>query len=310
LINIETMNIYDKYQKAVEIVPKTTIQIQEIFALLSGIRGAIRHTASLEDLEKIKLSFPEIFVHLNGEYFGKKTNACIIAKDEKTMETMIDNVFNDDHSHFDQELEGRLLGYPDCCIEHHTKYVDRRKIHKLDMSIYDCYKNSRKCSPYINNLLSISTRIRTKKDEINRKKYELLNKDSQLPIYGFMFISHMPCRHDCKESIVMGKTIDGLLKKYYPSLEKIIIDTLSKPILYFSVFNQIVFDGYIKGEVLYYKKIIPPYFPIFAELNKSINEGNRVWVNMKKISIMKDNKTICTYMKKNEADGFMVDFSG
>lgn len=300
----------NKYTKAVEVVQDTTIQIQELFALFSGIREAIRHTARPEDLEKIRKAFPKIYVRLRKEYFGKKANACIITKNKKALEIMVDNVFNDDHGHFDQELEGRLLGYPDCCIKHHTKYVDRKIIHDLDLSIYECYKNSGKCSPYINNFLSISTRIRTKNDEISRDKFELLNKDNKLPVYGFFFISHMPCRFDCKESIKIGKEIDGLLKKYYPSFEKIVFDTLSKPILYFSVFNQVIFDGYIKGEVLYYKKIIPPYFPVPTKLLKSINKGNKIWVNKKKIAVMKDNKTIYTYLKKSDSDGFIVDFGG
>lgn len=298
----------NKYSNAVEVVQNTTIQIQEFFALLSGIRKAIRHTAKPKDLKKIKKAFPEIYVHLNKNYFGKKVNACVITKNQKTMDIMIDNIFNDDYTHFDQALEGKLLGYPDCCIKNHTKYVDRKKYHNLDLSIYNCYKNSRKCSPYINNLLSISTRIRTKKDEANRIKFEQLNKDSQLPIYSFMFISHMPCRYDCEESIKMGKTIDRLLKKYYPSLEKIIFDTLSKPILYFSVFNQVVFDGYIRGEVLYYKKIVPPYFPVKSKFLESINEGNMIWANKKQVVVMNDNHVLYTHIKKHEGDGFIVDF--
>jgi len=298
----------DNFKKAVKVIPDTNIQLQEFMALLAGIRPAIRHTAKPMDLDKIKENFPELFCYLSNDYFGNKTNACILAKDKKTLDIMIDNVFSKDHTHFKQVLEGELLGYPDCCIKHHTKYVENKKIHDLDASIYDCFKNSKKCSPYINNLLSFSTRIRTEEDLEKRKQFDSLYSDRLLPNYSLTFISHMPCRFDCKKSIEIGKRVGVLLKKYCPKIEKSLISILSKPILYFSVFDLYIFDGYVRGQVLYYKKILPPYFPVDPLLLEKINEGNMIWANEKQIVVMKDNKTLYRYVKKREEDGFIVDF--
>ena len=48
--------------------------------------------------------------------------------------------------------------------------------------------------------------------------------------------------------------------------------------------------------------------PEFVEVVEKINDGNMVWVNTKQIVVMKDKVVLYRYIKKREADGFVVDF--
>jgi len=85
--------------------------------------------------------------------------------------------------------------------------------------------------------------------------------------------------------------------------------TISKPILFFDLFKLVIFDGYIKEGVLYYQKIIPPFFLVDNSLMEKIKSGNRITVDNKKIEILKNDSTLFVYQKKDEADGFILDFS-
>ena len=98
------------------------------------------------------------------------------------------------------------------------------------------------------------------------------------------------------------------MKKYAPKTEKIIRYTLSKPVLFFELFKLVVFDGYVKKNILYYKGIIPPYFLLKKSLMDKIKKGNKIIVTKNKVEIFKDNLNLFTYQKKNEADGFILDF--
>jgi len=42
---------------------------------------------------------------------------------------------------------------------------------------------------------------------------------------------------------------------------------------------------------------------------EKIKKGNKIIVADSKIEIFKDNSNLFTYQKKNEADGFILDFS-
>lgn len=203
---------------------------------------------------------------------------------------------------------GDLLGYPKCCVESHLRYCGQSKQLDSPLITYQAYKSSKKCNFLVNNLLNFSTRVGDKKSN-DFLHYLQLNKNLPIPYRYFQFISHDPCRYDCQESIKIGKEIDSLLKEYAPKVEKIVKYTLSKPILFFDLFKLVIFEGYLKEGVLYYQKIIPPFFLVDNSLMEKIESGNRIIVDNKKIEILKDDSTLFVYQKKSEADGFILDFS-
>ena len=123
------------------------------------------------------------------------------------------------------------------------------------------------------------------------------------------FISHIPCSYDCKKSIAIGKKTYNLFKKYYPKLGLEIRSILSKPVLFFDLFKWIVFDGKIdKNMNLHYKKIVPPISLIDSKLIKVFSSGDNVKVSGKNIKVYKGKNLIHKYQKKDEIDGFIIDF--
>jgi len=92
-------------------------------------------------------------------------------------------------------------------------------------------------------------------------------------------------------------------------LKKIVTYTLSKPILFFDFFKLVIFDGYFKDNTLYYQRIIPPFFLIDNLLMEKIKSGNKIIIDNKTIKILKYKSLLFVYSKKNEADGFILDFS-
>ena len=131
-----------------------------------------------------------------------------------------------------------------------------------------------------------------------------------LGFYAFHleYISHIPCRYDCPKSVKIGKRIESILRKYAPVMENNIKYSLAKPVLFFNLFNLVVFDGYCEGDTLFYSKVAPPYFPSASTLVALLKEGNRIVVSDRRISIYNGNKKLFSYKKKSIRDGFIIDF--
>lgn len=72
---------------------------------------------------------------------------------------------------------GTLLGYPQCCIESHSKLIHKRKISDIDI---------------------------LKETLIKSSKSEYHSFYTNYGAYGKTLILHFPCKYDCKESIRIG----------------------------------------------------------------------------------------------------------
>ncbi len=301
------MNISSQLKKAANLIPRTRLVLQEFLAVLAEKKPAMIYAVESDDIKLIKNNFPQINIVCHDQIiWNKKIPICALSKDRSLAKKAINIFCSKSRGNF--ELLGDLMGYPKCCVQSHLKYCGQSK--QLDFSLitHQTYKSSKKCNFLVNNLLNFSTRVGGKKSN-DFLQYLELNKNIAIPHRYFQFISHDPCRYDCQESIKIGKEINSLLKEYAPKIEKIVKYTLSKPILFFDLFKLVIFEGYFKKGVLYYQKIIPPFFSIDNSLMKKIENGNRIIVNNKKIKILKDDSTLFVYQKKSEADGFILDFS-
>jgi len=205
---------------------------------------------------------------------------------------------------------GKLLGYPQCCVNNYLSYMRQGFHHDFSLITHETYQSSKKFNFLVNNLLNFSTRV-SNEGAGDLMQYYQLNKNpsSSIPGHYFQFISHIPCSYDCPESIQIGGQIDLLLKKYAPKIEKEVKYTLSKPILFFDLFELIIFDGYVENGILEYNKILPPIFPVNKELLDNIKNGNRIAVSDREIKVFKNTLCLFTYRKKNIRDGFIIDFS-
>lgn len=301
------MNISNQLKKATNLIPRTNLVLQEFLAVLAEKKPVMIYVVKSDEIKLIKNNFPQINIVCHNQIIGnKKVLICALSKDKSLAKKAI-NIFCSKNGG-DFKLLGDLMGYPKCCVESHLRYCGESKQLDLSLITYQAYKSSKKGNFLVNNLLNFSTRVGDK-DPNDFLQYLELNKNITIPYRYFQFISHDPCKYDCQESIKIGKEINSLLKEYAPKIEKIVKYTLSKPILFFDLFKLIIFDGYLKKGILYYKKIIPPFFLIDDLLMEKIKSGNRIIVDNKKIEILKEDSTLFIYQKKSEVDGFILDFS-
>ena len=301
------MNLLKQFKKAVIIVPKTNLILQEFLAVSGGekpVLTVVFNNKSEKDL--IKSNFPELAVICHYRIVdGKKENICAISKSKSLATETVDYIYKGK----EHNLIGQLLGYPECCIKNHLYFFQRNLQHCSPIVTYQSYQNSKQFNFLTNNLLNFSTRISNEGDYKKFRRYYGLNKDFPIPLKYLQFISHIPCSYNCQESIKLGKEIDNLLKKYIPKVEQIVRYTLSKPILFFDLFKLVIFDGYFKNGVLDYKKVIPPFFLLDNLLMEKIKNGNRITASKEKIMIFRNNLKLFSYRKKNKRDGFILNFS-
>ena len=302
------MTISEELKKAVEFVPETSLVLSEFLAVIAGKKPVLAMTFHDKlQIRLIKSNFPDLAVFCSKRVWkvGKQQEVCAISRDKSLAKQAAE------YLNLGIEEQGQLLGYPKCCVKKHQYFSARGLALNSSLVTYQSYQNTKKCNFLTNNLFNFCSRLGAKKEnfELLNKYHHLYYKKFPIPPWNLQFISHIPCSYDCKESIKIGKEIDSLLKEYAPKIEKIVKYTLSKPILFFDLFKLVIFDGYLKKGILYYKKIIPPFFLIDDLLMEKIKSGNRIIVDNKKIEILKDDSTLFIYQKKSEVDGFILDFS-
>jgi len=311
------MNSFDRNLfKAAEIIPQTQLVLQEFLALLANIKPVLSYSIREEQLELIKSYFPELSIIIaeRGVEKKKQMYLCSISKKKDLALEAMNLYLNFNPRNFiDFQKLGNLMGYPKCCVLNFFNFLNQDFHSNQTLLIYNIYKASKSYSFLTNNVLNFSTRINSNSDWINFDEFIKINfdfwKQVHTPHHYFQFISHIPCRYDCLESIKLGKKIQNLFRKYAPDTEKIVTYTLSKPILFFDFFKLVIFDGYFKDNTLYYQRIIPPFFLIDNLLMEKIKSGNKIIIDNKTIKILKYKSLLFVYSKKNEADGFILDFS-
>lgn len=174
---------------------------------------------------------------------------------------------------------GKVLGYPDCCIE---KFEEMQNEKKEVNRIKYIYENSEEFFFENNNLFSFPTRINY---EINEEQREVFYK---IDLLNYFLIFHIPCSYDCKKSRNFGKKVLKILKEREGEFGKRVEKILRRPILFFDDFNWIVFKGKAKnGQEVVYESLSEPksLYPV-----EDFKKGNRLRFSGNEIKILKNEK--------------------
>jgi len=178
---------------------------------------------------------------------------------------------------------GYGLGYPDCCIQFFRHFNDWRKYSHL----FEIFKNTKGdpsflCNPFTKDM-----------------------------VYGYIY--HMPCSFNCAKTIHLAGELREAIKEKEPELIERIDEHLKMPFLIFYETIMYAFDGKLKNNRLYYKR---PYF--VARFNKenpyqkTLEKGNCLFVENRKVIILKNGKNIATIncSKKDWAnrEPFLIQF--
>jgi len=287
-------------------ISKTDIIIQEMLGVVAGIKPCFIKNLNEKESKLIIDKFPELSIE-QVERISME-NCCEILYGISKKRRMAKLVINSFLAERDMTKTGKLLGYPECCVRNHFYFVKHNMQHQHPKVVYQSHKKSKKHSFLTNNLFNFTSRLHSKEDFRKQKRYFSLNKNFSIPIYYLQFISHIPCSYDCQESIKIGRKIHSLLKEYAPKIEKVVTYTLSKPVLFFDLFEWVIFEGHVKENTLFYKEVMHPISLINSSLLNKIKKGNKIFVNNNKIKIFKDSSLIYSYLKKDKTDGFILDF--
>jgi len=278
--------------------------IHEFFSVLDGEKPAL--VASLNSSDRasiIENCFPGIKVRLSkGDWRGRFL--CGISLDESLAEEAAD------YLSYDIGKQGRLLGYPECCVASHVNRCAQGVALNAPTVTYENYLKSRRFSPLANNLFNFYSRLGNSEENFKKfDAYAALNEDALMRLLDLQFISHIPCRYDCEASIKRGMANREILKKYAPGLDSVILNSLARPIIFFDLFEWLILNGEAEGNVVKYKGVLPPFSLVDASLSEAVMRGNRLAVKDDVIDIYADDSLIFSYKKKDIKDGILLDFS-
>lgn len=287
-------------------INKVGFNFQDFFALKEGIKPVLRSGIEYENInyikefcEKYKLSFlikPVQSVLNNIDISTYPRYLLYISLSSN----MAKEAFEAEKNKNTRKL-GKLLGYPECCIDFYMNTVIKKK---FPFPIYSFIGTKGKLYFYANNIFNLDTRLGSKDREIISE-----NPDFLIKIPQFYLIWHLPCSFNCKKSIKIGKEVLKALEDKVPVLAEKIVDALKRPFLFIDDFNWIVFDGKVKENEIIYKNILP-YKSLFPkEKIELIRKGDKIKVFDDEILIFKDENSIGKILKEDNYKGVIMDFS-
>jgi len=120
---------------------------------------------------------------------------------------------------------GKVLGFPDCCIDFFKKYNNW----KIYNHPYEILKNTKgKPSYYCNNILMD---------------------------FNYFLIHHHPCSFNCKSTIRLAKEVEKAIKEEEPEFAEKIKEYTKLPLLVFREKKSYIFRGKIENNKIMYNDI-------------------------------------------------------
>jgi hypothetical protein len=291
------------------------VNVMDLIALLIDIKPVV-YASLKEGTEQFSSIFPELFIEkCSREIFGAENTIAMISKDHSAAIEAAKNISP-------PEKLGILLGYPECCVEKHLA-LHSQGLYEERKGTFS-YVGKYGSAPFLlNYFFNFNTRIREKNLYNALSKYHQINhnylsysfkKDEQNSenrayLFNFSFISHIPCGPNCEKSISIGKAVAGWMKKEMPDLFLLFKNTLKRPFVIFDTLNWIAFDGEMNNGFLNYKGIVPPIAPIENKVRENLSLGDRISADKEKIIIYKGDLPVFQYDKKDEMDGYLMNFT-
>ncbi len=175
------------------------------------------------------------------------------------------NITKKAEENFEDDIVGKMFGYPSCCREfYRNNYAEAKK--------------------YGNDFAPITHRETT--------HFHYLT-NNLLRNFGYFFISHFPCKHNCMESVKYAKEASKILEKENPALAFEIRKRLRGPVFYHKDTGVLAFDqNQEKENRFWYKK---PFLIHACDVYNAFNSGNNLIIGKKIVKIFKDDRLVKEY---------------
>ncbi len=230
------MNKYKEIFEELYEVTGSRVSSLEFLYLLSGIKDVSRltmrssHITLFSDLcKRNNLSFlfseesytvPVASSYRNSldkttESLGFCYKEVYISRTVNKVHDLKEAAANCDHRHV-----GRILGYPDCCIDFFMSWLALGQLNNMDFSTFA--SSDGKEYPYRVNVFS--------------KEFDAC------------YLSHFPCSLNCVDSLNQAKERMLFVKNNLPNIESMFIKKMKSCVAYSSRFGTIYSKGFITGE--------------------------------------------------------------
>ncbi len=174
---------------------------------------------------------------------------------------------------------GILLGYPQCCVEHHLIGQEVMFLLREESTIYAEGDNKR-LDYRINTLFS--------RQNIGSKQFEKMFGSRAIKYIEnkYYYLSHIPCSVECRESFEIAEKTGNVMEKYLPEENKKIEKVLKRGFIIFGFFDYIIFDYTEDGEYLKISNVTKT--PI-ADNDKFEKIRGAEWLKLDKNSVVTSN---------------------
>ncbi len=272
--------------------------LNEIIAVEYGLKKAARQFVADKDIPE----YMKFIKNRNLQYsFLRDKNYFYISKSkepaEKAMKVEIKlSKMNLNYHNFlefsllNKEL-GKLLGYPDCCIE---SYINcwRQFLLKKEKTTTSIKSSAQKEPNYV----SDSYKNTKNKNKINF----LLNN---LSVYRL--ISFFPCSYECKKSLNFTIELFGNLSEEQRKLTE---EALKRDLLVWNEEKMIGFDRRFRDNKVNYNPEKINLLGISEEMKKVLRKGNKFENSENYMKIFWDDNLIFRYRKKSPEECFALSF--
>lgn len=231
----------------------------------------------------VVIKYPEIFYldrydnYVSEESGGRKCGILIIAREKQFAERMFElskaeRQESPDKKPLIREI-GKLLGYPACCTEF--------------------FLNTE--NTYDNNMLPVRTLLNTR-GRLN----PLLNR-----IGEYVFISHIPCGYNCKNSGKIARVVfDEIRNEYGQDTADKMLAANSARVVYFNRRSRITLEGHQRGDKFFYEQATGIDAP--RALLDALNSGDSCRFHDKTLYVFKNGRTLFN----DEIDGWFFNWGG
>lgn len=321
---MESSILGSEVDKVFKLSSEANITTLEFLALIAGIKPAIYYgTDNAQEIEIIRSYFPNL--KISGTDFDFSSNGIlpkkyiyVISRDQELSSSIIKKIL-------DNRLYsvGVRLGYPRCCVTHHTELVQRPRCREAMVSlakdsVISTFNSSKRYSSFANNIYNFNTRLRPEDTEkfhsfakLNKFEGAPLARLNLKPMGSLSFISHIPCAYDCEASINLGKKLFQFMDEYVPDIARDMLFILSRPVIFFGAFEWLAFNELKKrGSLYYYSE--PNYFMkslVSDDLKNAVEYGDSFLIDDENVIIKKSGADLYRYKKTDPSNGIVIDFS-
>lgn len=224
---------------------------QEIWATVEEIKPVTRKAVSIDTEEDKLREMAEVY-GLEIDFFetnpfgpGDPNTYAYISNSLSLIEDA-----RDAEKEENQRFLGRLLGYPSCCIERYEEDYTQPNVE--NDRVRSIYRPSESFHPYNNVIYTFETRVNYAIDSDEMKK---LNEIEGLDLY---LNCHLPCSFDCNQSRENAEELMSSLESQEPEMASRLKDVLARPVLFFSDFRWVSFEGEADGDEIRYSSVVEP----------------------------------------------------